>query len=393
MADIFLSYASDDIRAIRPLVKALEREGWTVFWDREIPLGKTWRQILDEQLSEARCVVVVWTKTSVARRWVIEEAEEGQSRGVLIPVFLDPVDAPRGFRGVQGAHLMNWRRKADDEEFQRLRDACRAVIGEPGQPPPEPRDSTKPPGRSVSRIKWIAGALTIALAVGGSWLWYQGTQKQAEAPAAPVKEPAPKPDPLLSALQYKEACDRGSQEDCKRLGDLYASGRGIGEDPLRAAALYRQACDAEVASACVGLGSLYQKGRAVPKDEERAASLYKQACEAGLQEGCQRLERLDKLRTERMKEAAQAVESQAAKRPAPATPAEPRVERRAELRVTVLPWGDVWINGKSKRRAPLEVSLKPGKYTISAGQGTPTKSRVIRLKPGEKKTEHFDLVD
>jgi hypothetical protein len=76
MADIFLSYASHDRKGVRALVEALEREGWSVFWDRDIPLGTTWRKILDEELSAARCIVVAWTKTSVGRRWVIEEAEE-----------------------------------------------------------------------------------------------------------------------------------------------------------------------------------------------------------------------------------------------------------------------------------------------------------------------------
>ena len=67
--------------------------------------------------------------------------------------------------------------------------------------------------------------------------------------------------------------------------------------------------------------------------------------------------------------------------------------KRAELRITVSPWGDVWINGKREQRAPRELSLKPGEYTISVGQGSPAKGRVIRLKPGEQRTEHFDLSD
>ncbi len=46
MNDIFLSYASEDRERLRPLIAALGAEGWSVFWDRTIPTGKSWRQFI-----------------------------------------------------------------------------------------------------------------------------------------------------------------------------------------------------------------------------------------------------------------------------------------------------------------------------------------------------------
>ena len=43
MADIFLSYARKDKDRIEPLAKALGGQGWSVFWDREIPAEKILR--------------------------------------------------------------------------------------------------------------------------------------------------------------------------------------------------------------------------------------------------------------------------------------------------------------------------------------------------------------
>ena len=40
MADIFVSYASDDRDRVQSLVEALEAEGWTVWWDRVYWLRK-----------------------------------------------------------------------------------------------------------------------------------------------------------------------------------------------------------------------------------------------------------------------------------------------------------------------------------------------------------------
>ena len=43
MSDIFVSYFSEERDRLLPLVNALEKTGWSVFWDRTIPAGKTWR--------------------------------------------------------------------------------------------------------------------------------------------------------------------------------------------------------------------------------------------------------------------------------------------------------------------------------------------------------------
>jgi serine/threonine protein kinase len=64
----------------------------------------------------------------------------------------------------------------------------------------------------------------------------------------------------------------------------------------------------------------------------------------------------------------------------------------AKLTVVVYPWGDVWINGKSRGPAPLKnVSLKPGRYRISAGQGEQTVTQTIRLRSGEQKKVKLKL--
>ena len=58
MADIFLSYANEDIDEARRLAQALMARGWSVFWDRTIPTGQAWRKHLGLELERARCLVV-----------------------------------------------------------------------------------------------------------------------------------------------------------------------------------------------------------------------------------------------------------------------------------------------------------------------------------------------
>jgi serine/threonine protein kinase len=66
--------------------------------------------------------------------------------------------------------------------------------------------------------------------------------------------------------------------------------------------------------------------------------------------------------------------------------------RPARLTVVVFPWGNVWVNGKHMGQAPLEdEELKSGRYEIGAGQGSPTRTRTVRLRAGQRKTVSFEL--
>jgi len=107
MPDVFISYAHEDEPRVRPLVKALEKQNWSVFWDRRIPIGQTWDSHIGSALEESSCVLVVWSVHSVKSAAVKEEAGEGARRGRLVPVRLDAVEPPlgRGFRDIQIADL------------------------------------------------------------------------------------------------------------------------------------------------------------------------------------------------------------------------------------------------------------------------------------------------
>ena len=121
MSDIFISYASEDLDRVRPLVDGLERlekTKWSVFWDRTIPARKTWRQVIGAEIQSCRTVVVVWTEKSVDSEWVLGEAEIGKRRKVLVPVLLDKVEPPFGFGTIQAANLVAWREHI--AEFQPL---------------------------------------------------------------------------------------------------------------------------------------------------------------------------------------------------------------------------------------------------------------------------------
>ena len=147
MTDVFVSYKSEERERVAPLVRCLEGQGWSVFWDRKIPPGQTWNSWIRQHLDEAKCVVVVWTEASVGSDWVHEEAGQGKSRGVLIPVKLDAVEPPLGFGLIQAADLTEWQGRPDESEFATLLQFMAELIG-----------SSVPPREGGGKVEALAAA-------------------------------------------------------------------------------------------------------------------------------------------------------------------------------------------------------------------------------------------
>ena len=70
MEDIFISYAKKDRERVEPFAKTIEKQGWTFWWDQISLTGKDFDVVVEEELSIARCVIVIWTKRSVKSKYV-----------------------------------------------------------------------------------------------------------------------------------------------------------------------------------------------------------------------------------------------------------------------------------------------------------------------------------
>src|SRR5262245_23133166 len=98
MADIFISYATADRDRARTIAEALTARGFSVWWDRAIPPGRVFDEVIEEALETAKCVVVLWSAASAASTWVKAEAGEALKRNVLVPALIQPVKIPLEFR-------------------------------------------------------------------------------------------------------------------------------------------------------------------------------------------------------------------------------------------------------------------------------------------------------
>ena len=130
MGAIFISYESSDQPRAKAVAAALEQEGWSVWWDRKIPPGKSFDEVIEHAIDQAQCVVVLWSKASAASRWVRLEAGEGANRGILVPVLIeDDVKIPLEFRRLQAAKLADWHGEPDHDQLATLKAAVADLVG------------------------------------------------------------------------------------------------------------------------------------------------------------------------------------------------------------------------------------------------------------------------
>jgi len=133
MADVFVSHKAEDRRRVRSLVTALEKDGFSVWWDAHLGPGQEWREQIAHELDAAKCVVVAWSKTSVGPggRFVRDEAGRALRRGVYVPVKLDDVQPPLGFGETQAVSLIGWSGNRSASQYRHFRSAVElAVRGE-----------------------------------------------------------------------------------------------------------------------------------------------------------------------------------------------------------------------------------------------------------------------
>ena len=155
MADVFISYKSEDRDRVADVAQGLESEGFEVWWDAALQGGETYDEVIERALHDAKVVVVLWSSRSVGSRWVRSEATVADRQDKLVPATIEPCNRPIAFELTHTATLDHWAGDLDDPDWRRFVEDVRArrdgrrVTRAPVPPsPPPPRAANTPPPRS-----------------------------------------------------------------------------------------------------------------------------------------------------------------------------------------------------------------------------------------------------
>ena len=258
---VFLSHAPVDAARIAGISQRLTRRGLRVASVAGAgDLGATFVEKISKGLDASEAIIVFWSRDSVDSPWVKAAAEEGLRRGILVPVLLDDVPPPLGFRSVQAADLS---RGMTPDALDRLTDAVhRIAVGSPGTvvgpAAYSPGGATTVPvpaaqAPRLGRLSKFAVAATVALAIVGlgSIGWYL---RDTEAiPPAGNGTPAPVETPKVTVPDFvgTSSADVVKTADLIGLTVVMSDGQGAqaafldgvvtSQTPLAGASVDRQA--------------------------------------------------------------------------------------------------------------------------------------------------------
>jgi TIR domain len=258
MSDIFISYASADRERARLLADALAQKGWSVWWDRTIPPGKEFDQVIEEALDAAKCVVVLWSKTSTASTWVKTEAAEAMRRKILVPALIDETKIPLEFRRLQAADLSQWQGEHSHPELEKFSRSIEENINSVVEPVPDAKPSPQPPPirpqpvepprplytnreqpATMSNTKWVLGGIGIVALVAilaGYFFYREHAQRVAlEQRIAKEKQEQVERERIANEEAAREAALRKAEEDRRAAAERAAQLKATQEQAARAA--------------------------------------------------------------------------------------------------------------------------------------------------------------
>jgi tetratricopeptide (TPR) repeat protein len=242
MADVFISYASEDRERVRALAAALAARGLSVWWDRAASTGEDYAAAISKAVDDAKAIVVVWSRLSVDSPWVREEAARARKTRRLAPILLDHVEAPHGFGGAKPEDFTVWSGQADAPEVERLAEMLKRRVA----------------GGATGRFAFIGG------------LGSGGRMTMAALAGAVVASIAIVAAAII-VIDRGERSDRlqiSAQHDLSRLVDLARQGKLTGNQAVELSALLQRQAFVDVAPAAAG---------AAPDQAESAKATFSDA--------------------------------------------------------------------------------------------------------------------
>jgi hypothetical protein len=129
MADVFVSYAHANRNRVQRICEGLQQSGFSLWWDDHLKAGDDFTMVIERELDNAGCVVVVWSEEARNSVWVRAEATEALDDNKLAQVRVDGVKPPLPFTVVEMLDLRHWRGGRGDAPWPRLENAAKALAG------------------------------------------------------------------------------------------------------------------------------------------------------------------------------------------------------------------------------------------------------------------------
>ena len=148
MTDVFVSYARPDEPQAKRVADALHALGYRVWRDDELPAHRAYAEVIEERLTSAKAVVVLWSAEAAKSQWVRAEADAARSAGSIVQAMLDGITPPMPFNQIQCADLSNWSGDENAGGWRKLVASVEALTGR-GKTPSRKSTASRPSSLSI----------------------------------------------------------------------------------------------------------------------------------------------------------------------------------------------------------------------------------------------------
>jgi len=186
MADVFISYSRANQAVVAVLAAAVQRAGYTIWWDAELPPHRSYGDVITEQIAEAKATIVVWSETAAASEWVRAEADLARNQKKLIQASIDDKLPPMPFNQIQFATIGDWQGEDDHGGWRKIKASLAALCGEatgsatmpasahplePRRPPVSAQPMDTNPAKRSSLVPIMGGVAVLAVGALGFVVW------------------------------------------------------------------------------------------------------------------------------------------------------------------------------------------------------------------------------
>jgi len=212
MADVFISYSRENEPLVRRLAEAVKREGYSLWWDDELPPHLVYGDVIAEEIGKAKSAIVVWSEAAARSEWVRAEADLARNQKKLVQTSIDGRMPPMPFNQLHFVSIGDWRGEDDHPGWSRVKESLAALSGRPAAPRPAYAFPASHPPRSSptldGRLALVAMAALLVLGILGAAAFWLTGRSEGVAGAAPgsaprLSAPAERPPPAIATPATK----------------------------------------------------------------------------------------------------------------------------------------------------------------------------------------------
>ena len=180
MSDVVISYARSTATQARAVAAALRSLGYDVWLDDELPAHRAYRKVIQEQVTAAKAVLVLWSSDAIDSDWVPSEAERARTARKLVQVAVDDTELPMPFDQIQCADLRGWTGDLDAPGWRKVIASIAELVGEDRSAYAAATAlagaARSNAGATSSRRRILWAALVVVAAIAAAATWYAMTR-------------------------------------------------------------------------------------------------------------------------------------------------------------------------------------------------------------------------